>query len=300
MWGHIVDFTYICQLFLPDLRNCFPMKITVLTDNRPSSVNNSLEVEHGLSFYIETAGEKIMLDVGASDMFLRNAGRLGIDIAEVDYLVLSHAHNDHTGGLKYFLRHNDKAKVYISSRVDGSRYYSTRRGGRRDISIDFSLMREYADRFVRVTGNMVLTSSARIIGNIPASHILPMANRTLLAGDNPDTFDHEMGLLLMDRQQTVLLSSCTHLGLLNTLEACVPVVPGVFIGGMHLVDSDPGNRFETEEDYKSISAAISSRYPGLEIYTGHCTGNNAQAILSRLMPGRFHTFHVGYEWPSHP
>ena len=271
------------------------MKITVLTDNRPSPDNNALETEHGLSLHIEIAHEKIMLDVGASDKFLRNAGRLGIDIADVGHLVLSHAHNDHTGGLKCFLQHNDKAKVYISRHVDGSRYYSTRRGGRRDISIDFSLLHEYGHRFVLIDGNMELTPYARIIGSIPARHPLPMANRTLLVGDRPDSFSHEIALLLQeDDGVPVLLSSCTHMGLLNTLDACAPAVPAVFVGGLHMVDSDPDNRFETEGDYESVCAELRSRYPGLKIYTGHCTGDNAQAVLSRLMPGQLQAFHAGY------
>ena len=81
-------------------------KITVLIDNQPDPERPSLETEHGLSFYIQTDKSNILLDVGASDKFLNNAGQLGIDIADVDCLVLSHAHNDHTGGVACFLQHN--------------------------------------------------------------------------------------------------------------------------------------------------------------------------------------------------
>ena len=76
----------------------------------PHPEKPSLVAEHGLSFYVETRHEKILLDVGASDKFMRNAHNLGIEIADVDVLVLSHAHKDHTGGLAHFLQNNSKAR----------------------------------------------------------------------------------------------------------------------------------------------------------------------------------------------
>lgn len=62
-----------------------------------------LQTEHGLSLYIETAGHKVLFDTGATDRFLENAEKLGVDLTAVDTLVLSHGHYDHTGGVKVFL-----------------------------------------------------------------------------------------------------------------------------------------------------------------------------------------------------
>lgn len=267
-------------------------KITVLIDNQPDPERPSLETEHGLSFYIQTDKSNILLDVGASDKFLNNAGQLGIDIADVDCLVLSHAHNDHTGGLACFLQHNSRAQIYLSSNINAYGYYSNRRRHMRDISIDYGLVQTNMHRIVTVTDNIRLTPSVEIISRIPVSHSIPQANRTLLAGEKPDNFSHEMALLVREGDRHILLSSCTHLGLLNTLEACAPIRPDAFIGGLHLIDSDDNNRFETDEDYTALSAAIRSQYPGLQIYTGHCTGSNAKSTLSHLLSGQFHTFHT--------
>lgn len=74
------------------------MKITVLIDNNPDP-ELSLCHEHGLSFYFEIDGLKWLFDVGASDQFSVNARKLDIAIKDVDYLILSHGHKDHTGGL---------------------------------------------------------------------------------------------------------------------------------------------------------------------------------------------------------
>ncbi len=271
------------------------MKIIVLVDNREHPENISLEVEHGLSFYIETADAKVLLDVGASDKFFRNAVRLGIDIAAVDYLVLSHAHSDHTGGLACFLQQNQRAKIYLSSHVNASGYFSNRRGVMRDISIDYSLIQAHKERFIFLSDGIQLTPSLQIIGRIPVHHRLPQANRTLYAGSRADTFDHEIVLLFTQGGQTVLLSSCTHSGLLNTLKACRPALPSLFIGGLHLIDSDETNYYETEEELRALARHLLSEYPSLQIYTGHCTGNKVLALFSRIMPGKLYAFHTGME-----
>ena len=87
-------------------------RIIILSDNRTD--NPLLETEHGLSVYLENNGRRYLLDTGASDLFMRNAEKLGVDLSEVDYCLISHGHNDHIGGLPAFLEVNHKAKVILS------------------------------------------------------------------------------------------------------------------------------------------------------------------------------------------
>ena len=77
------------------------MTWTVLSDNRTD--NPALETEHGLSILLETGKHNILLDTGASDIFIRNAEQLGVDLKSVDYVFISHGHSDHAGGLRYFM-----------------------------------------------------------------------------------------------------------------------------------------------------------------------------------------------------
>ncbi|MFA7304658.1 MAG: MBL fold metallo-hydrolase [Methanoregula sp.] len=74
------------------------MKITILVDNT-ALFDRMFVAEHGFSAFIEVEGKKILFDTGYSDAVLKNAGKMKIDLLDLDYIVLSHGHFDHTGGL---------------------------------------------------------------------------------------------------------------------------------------------------------------------------------------------------------
>lgn len=119
-------------------------RLVVLSDNRTN--NQQLETEHGLSVYMECSSGKYLLDTGASDLFIRNAKVLGINLADVDYCLISHGHNDHIGGLPYFLKLNNKAKVILSETIPGTEYASMRRYQHSITgNVDFS---QYKNRFL--------------------------------------------------------------------------------------------------------------------------------------------------------
>lgn len=88
------------------------MMWTVLSDNR--TCNNQLQTEHGLSILLETEKHRILLNSGASDVFIRNAERLDTALSTVDNVFISHGHSDHAGGLKHFMEINNKAKIIVS------------------------------------------------------------------------------------------------------------------------------------------------------------------------------------------
>ena len=105
-----------------DMEGDDQMRWTVLSDNRSS--DSRLFTEHGLSILLEAEQHRILLDTGASDVFIRNAKQLGIDLSDVDYVFISHGHSDHAGGLRYFLKQNQKAKIIVSPDAMSGKFFS--------------------------------------------------------------------------------------------------------------------------------------------------------------------------------
>ena len=93
------------------------LRLTVLSDNR-SSDPSRFHTEHGLSILLDTGEHRVLLDTGASYLFLRNARKLEINLADVEYVFLSHGHHDHAGGPDAFLEVNSKAKVIVTNRLE--------------------------------------------------------------------------------------------------------------------------------------------------------------------------------------
>ena len=276
------------------------MKVVVLIDNNPYPEEKYL-TEHGVSIYFEKDGLCWLFDVGASPAFATNARKMGIDIRKVDYLVLSHAHRDHTGGLNYFLRKNKKARVVMATLEEGELFVSYRKQIKHNITIDHSVINSYADRFDFAYSNIKLSPNVTLIRHIPVIEPLPKANCLLFKsdglGEHPDDFNHEVVLTVRTTNGILVFSGCSHHGLLNILQAVKhnskdeKVV--AIIGGTHLLDSDDYIQFETTDEIYRILDNISLCHPDAKIITGHCTGSTAEQIFKESINDRFQLFHSG-------
>jgi len=192
------------------------MKWTVLVDNRTN--DPALQTEHGLSILLETERHRILLDTGASDTFIRNAERLGIDLSTVDYVFISHGHNDHAGGLKHFMAINNKAKVIVSPHAMSGKFFSKR------LSLH-SITAEWPEipreRLLVVNESGQIADGLYVIANIPHTNPMPKGNQHLFI-QTPDgeyvqdDFRHELALYT----EGFLFTGCAHSGLENILAAC--------------------------------------------------------------------------------
>ena len=144
------------------------MKWTVLSDNR--RCDDSLETEHGLSILFETKKHRILLDTGASDLFIRNATHLGIDLSTVDYVFISHGHSDHAEGLKHFMEINDKAKVIVSPDAMSGKFFS-KRGNLHSITAEWPKIDD--DRLVLIDQTCAIAEDIHVIAHIPQNHPMP-------------------------------------------------------------------------------------------------------------------------------
>ena len=107
-----------------------------------------MQAEHGLSLYIETQEHRLLFDTGASDLFIRNACLLHIDLQKVDYLILSHGHNDHTGGLRYFLELNTQATVVCKSEIFSPKFKDERENGMMHTPVSYTHLDVYKRQHV--------------------------------------------------------------------------------------------------------------------------------------------------------
>ena len=88
------------------------MKLQVLVDNN-TFIDCYYLGEPGASYYIEDGSAKILFDTGYSNIFIKNAQDMGIDLGAITHIVLSHGHNDHTGGLKALAERFDLSQTRL-------------------------------------------------------------------------------------------------------------------------------------------------------------------------------------------
>ena len=192
------------------------MKWTILSDNRSS--DSRLSTEHGLSILLETERHKILLDTGASDVFIKNAEQLGIDLSDVDYVFISHGHSDHAGGLRYFLEYNRQAQVIVSPDAMSGKFFS-KRGDLHSITTEWPEIDD--DRLILIDQTCEIAEGLHAIAHIPQIHPMPKGNQKLYVQDANgdyihDDFRHELALYA----DGLLFTGCAHSGLENILAAC--------------------------------------------------------------------------------
>ena len=244
------------------------MKVVILMEN--STCRDTVACAHGLSMYIETDKHKILFDMGPDAQFIDNAKALGVDLTQVDIAFLSHAHNDHCGGLEAFLKLNDRAKVYMQKAVWGQ-YYVVTPSKCAYIGMD-AVLKNYEDRFVLCDGVQKLDEELTVFSAVPGRELWSGANDTLrekIGEDYPrDTFRHEQDLLVTENGKTALFAGCAHCGIVNILKSAEDVLgraPDAVFAGFHLYNpslgkSEPG-------DFVSPDGQVCGRHKGLLHYT---------------------------------
>ena len=259
------------------------MTWTVISDNR--SNNPELETEHGLSILLQTERHKILLDTGASDVFMRNAEQMGINLSDVDYVFISHGHSDHAGGLRYLLEHNQQAKIIASPDAMSGKFFS-KRGNLHSITTEWPEISN--DRFILIDHTCEIADGIQVIAHISQTHPMPKGNWNLYVQDANggfvhDDFSHEIALYV----DGLLFTGCAHNGLENILAACPWPVHSV-VGGFHLLDG-----LQSDEEIVALAQRLKTDYPQTQFYTSHCTGNHVFELMQTIMPTQLHPFTCG-------
>lgn len=255
--------------------------ITLMEDNL---CGPGLVAEHGLSLYIETQKHKLLVDTGQSEKTWENAKAKGVDISQVDTVILSHGHYDHSGGLMSFVAKNPNAVIYMRDNAGGE-YYSYKQGKEKYIGIDKDILKLPNVHFV--SGNMEIDEELSLYTNVEPQRLWPKGNMRLHEKKNEefvqDVFSHEQYLVIKyEDAKYALISGCAHKGLLNILDTFQELYgthPSIVISGFHMIQSEYAE--SDLEEIKNVAKEIAKM--DTCFYTGHCTGDVAYGILKEYM-----------------
>jgi 7,8-dihydropterin-6-yl-methyl-4-(beta-D-ribofuranosyl)aminobenzene 5'-phosphate synthase len=242
------------------------MKLIVLSDTKAIP---GFKFEHGLSFLVKVDEKKILLDTGASDVFLRNAEKLGIDLTGVDGLVLSHGHWDHGNGLQHMA---GKPLLCHPGCFQGR---TRKLGGG---SLGLALSREEVEQRYELTVSGVpvqMSEHLWFLGEIPRVNDFEAKTTTyLLEGGEEDFIMDDSGLACVTDQGLVVISGCAHSGICNMIEHAMKVtgisrLAGV-TGGFHL----SADNYQTQKTIEYLrNLKVGSVYPS------HCTQDPALGLF---------------------
>jgi 7,8-dihydropterin-6-yl-methyl-4-(beta-D-ribofuranosyl)aminobenzene 5'-phosphate synthase len=259
------------------------MIVKVLSENTTSS--KKFGNEHGLSLYIETGTHKILFDTGASELFAKNAEKMGVDLTKVDLAVISHGHYDHGGGLKTFLSINNLANIYLHQKAFEPHFANRPGGIKAHIGLDASLLPN--ERFVFCKDQLVIHEGIELFSNVNAKKLIPSGNRDLFIKDGfsyiHDDFAHEQNLIVSENGKTLLIAGCAHTGIINIIDHFIAkrgCLPDYVIGGFHLYNHGTKEN-ETPDVVDEIGKSLLETHA--DYYTCHCTGIESYQRLKAVM-----------------
>jgi 7,8-dihydropterin-6-yl-methyl-4-(beta-D-ribofuranosyl)aminobenzene 5'-phosphate synthase len=249
------------------------MELTVLSEVKALKGFGS---EHGLSFLVKTDQRSFLFDTGASDLYKHSAARLGIDLEQVDRIILSHGHWDHGNGLAFL-----KEKSLICH--PGCFVKRYRKTGKDYLGLSLS-REEVEERFNLETFRRPIRLSEHLwyLGEIPRDNDFEAQSTPYILEDGSEDYIlDDTGLAAITDRGLVVISGCAHSGICNMIEHARRVTgvlkTAAVIGGFHLQADNPRTR-RTVEYLRQLGVG--------KVLPSHCTREPALGLFRREFEGR--------------
>lgn len=265
--------------------NADAIRITLLVNDQ---AGEELTPEHGLSFWIEAEGRRILFDTGQGDALLDNARRLSVPLEKTEFLVLSHGHYDHTGAVASVLDMAPGVRLVLHPQALAPKYSVIPGKPVRSIGIPdqarAAIERVPARNVTWSTEPVSLFSGVGVTGPVPRRTGFEDVGGPFFLdpeGEQKDTLVDDQTLWLVTHQGLIVCAGCCHAGLVNTLNYMRRVTGNntlrAVMGGFHLVNADDHRLERTLDAVKSMS-------PGL-LVPCHCTGKRAVQVFNDRLEG---------------
>jgi 7,8-dihydropterin-6-yl-methyl-4-(beta-D-ribofuranosyl)aminobenzene 5'-phosphate synthase len=271
-------------------------RITVLVENTANGPG--LLAEHGLAYWIEYDNHHVLLDSGQGGVLMGNACKLGIRLTEIEALVLSHGHYDHTGGVAEALGASQSVAIYAHPAAFAEKFARNNDGTTREIGMPPSsdkAIRDSRNRLIAVNRPVALFSGLAATGPVPRSSDFEDTGGPFFLDETctqPDLLEDDQSVFFGTSKGTVVLLGCAHSGVINTLHCIRQLTDNrpirAVIGGMHLVNASPHRIERTIEELRRIGVE--------QLAPAHCTGMPATVALWNAFPGQCQPCPVGTQF----
>lgn len=246
--------------------------------------------EHGLSFWINYGPDSFIFDTGQGLVINHNMTEMDLDISNVSAVILSHGHYDHTGGLSHILSAVPEMDIYAHSRIFNNKYVQKNKEKR---GTGINVSRDSITGFKPVEGISQLKDGVFIINGVERTNDFEIINQNykveLDTGVEVDDFKEEISLLIKTEKGPVVLTGCSHQGIVNILEYIKKNTDidqfHAVIGGFHLINAEQERIEKTVNYLNSLDLEF--------LVPIHCTGFNAVRAMANAMSRKVKILYSG-------
>jgi 7,8-dihydropterin-6-yl-methyl-4-(beta-D-ribofuranosyl)aminobenzene 5'-phosphate synthase len=251
--------------------------------------------EHGLSYWIEHDGKRILFDSGQGAVLAGNAYKLNVPLHDLDALILSHGHYDHTGGVAEALKHDRPVAVYAHPAAFAKKYARNNDGTARAIGMPYpseKAIRATRNQLIPTTQPTVIFDGLTTTGPVPRLTDFEDTGGPFFLDEactEPDPLEDDQSIFIDMAEGTIVLLGCAHSGVINTLRYIRQLTNNrpihTVIGGMHLVGASSRRIERTIEELRQLGIC--------RLAPAHCTGMPATVSLWNAFPGQCQLCPVG-------